>query len=110
MSRILREANPNTQTAYVAILTYRTAANTTIVLDGNHRLAALLRQPKERREQSLIVFQLREVPEDQTPEPRVKTVTPSMRLSKDQLDHAWVSFNPDLCRVKDPDALPEQLP
>ena len=110
INRLLHEAESDTRTGFVAILTYRTTNGATVVLDGNHRLAALLRQQQTSdMKQRLIVFQLREVPEGRTDQ-QLEAVTPSKHFPDNVHDYSWEGFNPDVCLVKNDEAVKEQPP
>ena len=79
----------------VAILTYE-SKDCTVVLDGNHRLAALFRdRANDLTEKRLIVFQLKETTDSPGTNPQQTKHTP-----ENDCDDLWYGFNPDVYLAK----------
>ena len=65
--------------------------STTVVLDGNHRLAALLREARDPADLSVVVFRVRE-----TVDRGESGSAPEMHVSADTREGGWTGFNPDV--------------
>ena len=97
MLRILAEAsNSGGSDVRITILVYETP-NLTVVLDGNHRLAALLRAESIRADdRPLIVFRLGEIPALR----KSDIIEPDEHKPAENTDKCWFGFNPDVDLAK----------